>query len=103
MPRPTINSLTEELEFQRSRYAALEKSFNNLSDGYATGVKRIAEQRADVEKAQREAYEAIARANELERRLKKAEQAAARYADANAKALSLLDWMTANDRAGDDG
>lgn len=103
MSKPTIKSLTEDLKFARSSYGELEKSFDNLSNGYAEGVKRIAEQREMVDVAVRQMNEAIARANELERRLKKAERAAARYADANAKAILLLDWMTANDRAGDDG
>lgn len=93
MPRPTINSLTEENERLIAQYVALEKSFNNLSNGYAEGVKRITQQRADVEQARSEAYKANMRADEAERRLKKAERAAARYADANAKAIHMLDGV----------
>lgn len=102
MPRPTVKSLNEELLDAELKYASLEKSFENLSNGYAQGVKRITEQREEIEKERRKAYAAELRADEAERQLKKAQQAAARYADANAKALDLLQWMTENDREPDE-
>lgn len=96
MSKPTIKSLTDEL-------AQSEKSFERLSDGYAEGVKRIAEQREQLERQRRDLFNANLRVLELERRLEKAERAAAQFADANAKAIRLLEWMTEGDRVGDDG